>query len=55
MRVWYLAEDRKYISALESKESIVLNESIARMLNRWKSKLNPTRGPRRSGGPRTMS
>ena len=50
---YYLAEDRKYISVLESKELIALNESIARMLNRWKSTLNPRRGKHRSQGPRT--
>ncbi len=52
---YYLAEDREYISATESKELIALNESIAKMLNKWKATLVPKkRGPDEPGtGPRT--
>ena len=55
---YYLAEDREYISTAEAKELIALNESIARMLNRWRATLEPRkRGPKSrrtwDRGPRT--
>ena|SRR5579872_4267534 len=49
---YYLAQDKKYITLDEGKELIALNESIAKMLNRWMSTLNPQRGKGRSQGPR---
>jgi four helix bundle protein len=36
---YYCASGRKYISDQELKELIELNESIARMLRRWQSRL----------------
>src|ERR1051326_7675900 len=38
---YYLSEDKKYITAEESRNLIALNESIAKMLNRWMGTLDP--------------
>jgi four helix bundle protein len=38
---YYAAAGRNYLSEDESKELIALNESIARMLRRWQSTLEP--------------
>ena len=40
---YYAAEDRKYITPSEVKELIDLNESIAKMLDKWKATLKPAR------------
>jgi four helix bundle protein len=52
---YYAAQGRKYLAATEAVELIELNDSIARMLRRWMSTLEPDRNrderPRR---PRTQ-
>jgi len=45
---YYAAQGRSYTTHAETKESIALNESIARMLRRWQStlELDPRTGNR---------
>jgi four helix bundle protein len=38
---YYAAEGRNYLSASETADLIVLNESIAKMLRRWQATLEP--------------
>lgn len=38
---YYAAEDRKYVTPVEAKELIDLNERIAKMLAKWKATLKP--------------
>jgi four helix bundle protein len=40
---YYAAEDRACLAHIEVQELIALNESIARMLNRWMATLKPRR------------
>jgi len=54
---YYAAEGRRYLTAAEATDLIVLNESIARMLRRWQATLDPTgrrdKARRTDQGPRT--
>jgi four helix bundle protein len=54
---YYACEDRRHITAAEGAELRELNESIGRMLNRWKATLTPGLPQRKpgstdQGGPR---
>src|SRR5688572_5781601 len=44
---YYAAEGRRYLSASETAELIVLNEAIARMLRRWQATLEADHPPNR--------
>ena len=37
---YYAAEGRRHLTAIETRELIVLNESIAKMLHRWRGTLD---------------
>ncbi len=50
---YYAAEGRNYTTNIETIELIRLNESIARMLRRWESRLDVSRGPRTTDQGRT--
>ena len=38
---YYAADGRNYLTAVETRELIELNESIAKMLRRWQATLEP--------------
>jgi four helix bundle protein len=45
---YYAAQDREYMTPAEAKELIDLNESIAKMIAKWRATLKPARrGPSR--------
>ena len=50
---YYAAQDREYLTPSETRELITLNESISKMLWRWKATLEPSRRSRSRTGPRT--
>jgi four helix bundle protein len=51
---YYAADGRKYLTEVETKELVDLNESIAKMLRRWQATLEPSTGERtQDAAPRT--